>query len=750
MKSPLARATLQRYNIYITGCLVLLITLLAVLYFVTQSKTHAANKSDWVAGNIISDENFTNSNSMSVEEIQAFLDAKIGTCDIWGTGRATEYGSSLSRADYAASKGWPGPPYTCLNKYYEVPKLSPSVNIPANNYSAPSSIPNGAQSAAWIIKNAADLNGISPKVLLVKIATESLGPLTSDNWPLFSQYRYAMGSHCPDSGVGGSANCDSTYAGFSIQIYSAAELLRWYLDNSQQAWWPYKKPYQNNTIQWNVTERGCGSSSVYIQNKATAALYTYTPYQPNDAALNNMYGTGNNCSAYGNRNFWRVYWDWFGDTRGFEVSGAILQRYQALGSASGMLGTPTSGVRCGLKNNGCYQPFQNGAIYWSPSSGAWESNGNIRARYQQLGFEQSALGYPTGAQTCGIKNDGCYQPYQFGYMYWSNDSGAWESKGGIRERYISLNVENGPMGYPTGPETCGLQNGGCYQSYQTGAIYWSPASGAWENQGGLRYRYGQLGFENSSLGYPTGAAKLDNGIYTQPFQNGALVGNDANGYWDVKNAISAYYQQYDPTALKIGFPVHSEVCNLRGGGCYQPFQSGAIYWSPASGTWESKGGIRSRYEQIGFEQSPIGYPTGTELCGLKNGGCAQPYQWGALYWSPASGAWEVKGAIRTRYEQLGSDTSSLGYPTQPEICGLKGGGCFQPFQNGGIYWSPTTGVWESTGPIRTQYAQLGFEGGRLGYPISAPQTNSDSSSTQRFKNGVISISAAGVATITYN
>jgi len=49
-----------------------------------------------------------------------------------------------------------------------------------------------------------------------------------------------------------------------------------------------------------------------LQNQATAGLYNYTPYQPNQAALNNLYGSGDACSAYGNRNFWRIYIDWFG------------------------------------------------------------------------------------------------------------------------------------------------------------------------------------------------------------------------------------------------------------------------------------------------------------------------------------------------------------------------------------------------------------------------------------------------------
>jgi hypothetical protein len=55
---------------------------------------------------------------------------------------------------------------------------------------------------------------------------------------------------------------------------------------------------------------------VFIENQATAGLYNYTPYTPNDAALNNMYGTGDACSSYGNRNFWRIYTDWFGNPNG--------------------------------------------------------------------------------------------------------------------------------------------------------------------------------------------------------------------------------------------------------------------------------------------------------------------------------------------------------------------------------------------------------------------------------------------------
>jgi len=306
--------------------LVIIASLLGLGFIITLTQTsYAVVTSDWKAGNIIDDSIFTDTESMNVSQIQDFLNYKVGTgtngvpgqCDTNGI-RTSELGGG-TRAQYGAAHDNPVP-FTCLKDFYEVPKTVPGSGVPANNYGG-KPIPAGAKSAAQLIWDAAQKYDISPKVLLVKLGTESAGPLTSDDWPFLRQYTYAMGSHCPDSGPNGSANCDSDYAGFSIQMDSAASLLRWYLDSMSQPWWSYKKPYQNNSILWNIVESGCGAADVFIENKATAALYTYTPYQPNQAALNNMYGTGDGCSAYGNRNFWRTYNDWFGST--MAINGSI-------------------------------------------------------------------------------------------------------------------------------------------------------------------------------------------------------------------------------------------------------------------------------------------------------------------------------------------------------------------------------------------------------------------------------------------
>jgi hypothetical protein len=282
--------------------------------------THAANGADWAAGNIISDGVFANANAMSVADIQAFLNTKVGTggsayatpgfCDTQGT-RTSEFGGG-TRAQYATSTGR-STPFTCLKDYYEVPKVDPAPGIPANNYGG-TPIPAGAISAAEMVWNAGQRYSVNPRVLLVMIQKESAGPLITDDWPFLSQYTYAMGAHCPDSGPGGAANCDPNYAGFSMQIQESARLLRYYITNMDQPWWTYKKLGANDILYQN-SRPSCGSSTVNIVTRATAALYTYTPYQPNQAALNNLYGLGDECSAYGNRNFWRMFIDWFGSTQ---------------------------------------------------------------------------------------------------------------------------------------------------------------------------------------------------------------------------------------------------------------------------------------------------------------------------------------------------------------------------------------------------------------------------------------------------
>ena len=80
-------------------------------------------------------------------------------------------------------------------------------------------------------------------------------------------------------------------------------------------------------------------------------------------------------------------------------------------------------------------------------------------------------------------------------------------------------------------------------------------------------------------------------------------------------------------------------------------------------------------------------------------GYRQMYQQGAIYWSPTTGACAVHGAIFQKWASMGYEKSSLGYPTTNELgSGPTATAVLDNtpqrtsyFQNGSITWNQTTG-----------------------------------------------------------
>ncbi|HEY5149870.1 MAG TPA: hypothetical protein VIJ23_08615, partial [Mycobacterium sp.] len=131
--------------------------------------------------------------------------------------------------------------------------------------------------------------------------------------PTPGSYAAAWGWHCPDTGPGGTANCDPAYAGLVNQAYGMAK--QWSRYRTDPDKYTYRAGHTINIL-FNVAESGCGAAPVTITNTATASLYNYTPYQPNPASLAAYPGEGDRCSSYGNRNFFFLYETYFGSTGG--------------------------------------------------------------------------------------------------------------------------------------------------------------------------------------------------------------------------------------------------------------------------------------------------------------------------------------------------------------------------------------------------------------------------------------------------
>lgn len=261
-------------GLFIGGLLLLLTT----NFFIIQNQKASAYAPPFSAGKIIDDAVFTNTTTMSASQIQDFLNSKVSSCDTNGT-QQSEYGGGTraqwGQANYGQST------FTCLKDYQQ----------------------NGL-SAAQIIYNVSQQYHINPEVLIVLLQKEE--GLVTDTWPLGVQYDSATGYNCPDNG---GCSADPQYGGLTNQLTWSAKMFH-AIETDSPTWYT---PYElgDNYILYNK-DSSCGGSIVNIQNRATQALYNYTPYQPNQAALNAPMGTTVSCGAYGNINFFRYFQQWFG------------------------------------------------------------------------------------------------------------------------------------------------------------------------------------------------------------------------------------------------------------------------------------------------------------------------------------------------------------------------------------------------------------------------------------------------------
>ena len=256
--------------------MVFLFTFLTSYFRNNKMGVEAASLDNFDPGLIISDWQMGNYNSMTETEIQAFLTTK-NSCK----NDDYEYYLRLS-ANTNYKWHFENGHFVCLSE----------------ELFGDGEVIGEGETAAHIIWQTAQDYKINPQVLLVLLQKET--GLITDPIPNDGDYRKATGYGCPDT-----APCLAQYYGFKNQIRKAAALFRAVLDGG---WTNY--PLGENYVQYNPNA-SCGGSVVNIRSLATSALYRYTPYQPNEGALAAGYGTAY-CGAYGNRNFYLYFEDWFG------------------------------------------------------------------------------------------------------------------------------------------------------------------------------------------------------------------------------------------------------------------------------------------------------------------------------------------------------------------------------------------------------------------------------------------------------
>ena len=223
------------------------------------------------------------------------------------------------------------------------------------------------------------------------------------------------------------------------------------------------------------------------------------------------------------------------------------------------------------------------------------------------------------------------------------------------------------------------------------------------------------------LGAPTNEFYFDvaSVSWIQPFANGILMYNDANGQaFAMHGAILATYWAL-PVRATLGYLVSDEMPGARGGSRKSLFSGGGIYWSSATGALPVLGQIWVDYESNG-ESAWIGLPTAAEVA--IGGGRQQVFQSAQMYWRTGSGrAFMVTGAILTRFLATGG-TSTWGFPVSNESDILDHHnvaiGRISEFEHCTIYWSGPSGPAIVYGDIRDKYRSVGGPTSELGFPTS--------------------------------
>ncbi|WP_442932927.1 LGFP repeat-containing protein [Mycobacterium kyogaense] len=146
-------------------------------------------------------------------------------------------------------------------------------------------------------------------------------------------------------------------------------------------------------------------------------------------------------------------------------------------------------------------------------------------------------------------------------------------------------------------------------------------------------------------------------------------------------------------------------------------------------TWQATGGDTGPLGPVSGDVYPIG------------AGFAQNFASGKVFFTPATGAHFMQGAILEKYESLGGPADGdLGFPTIDEGPGRAPNSVnstFSASDNPVIFWTPDTGAHVVRGPINAAWDRLGGSSGTLGVP-SEDETYDGAVVTQKFTGGQIS------------
>ncbi|AKA95717.1 LGFP repeat-containing protein [Corynebacterium ulcerans] len=209
-------------------------------------------------------------------------------------------------------------------------------------------------------------------------------------------------------------------------------------------------------------------------------------------------------------------------------------------------------------------------------------------------------------------------------------------------------------------------------------------------------------------------------------------------YWpspyEVCGAIRELYDSIGGPKSFLTFPKSNELTNPDGIGKRSEFINGFIYWHPKTGAHTVSIPATVVWAANGWERGYFGYPVTSDVPLGDSWYKQQIYTHNNVLPVQAG----IQGRIYDKWQELGAQNSSLGYPITSEASTPDGIGRYNLFQNGIMVWNPKFGAHAITGDILLQWVYSGAINGDVGYPISDPgEADSDGWKEQKFEKGSI-------------
>ena len=484
-----------------------------------------------------------------------------------------------------------------------------------------------------------------------------------------------------------------------------------YYDLEKWTWEGHKPPtdpnvYNNIVNNWYSALQSAGYKNL--------GVYSYTSYLQGPLKHADIYAKTTWVAQYGAR----MGFDSFPtNSRGWQ--------YTSSGKVDGISGN----VDMNAFGN---KEYVNGGS--SNSATSYEVKGNMGVEWRSIGAEKSVIGKPIANEVCDWTQGrvNCYQNFENGAISWTPSTGAHYTTGAIRKEWARRNYEHGVLGYPIEDEKK-LSNDWKYQRFQNGDI-WS--RGTKESRIVL-YNLRDSFYKNggySSLGGPVADEEsMGRGWWRQRFQYGDVWSKDGTNYrFVIKFDLRDSWNQHRGFSW-LGAPVANEE-NMGNGYWRQRCENGDVWTrNGASEKYIVMLNLRdSFYKNGGY--SSLGGPVADEES-MGRGWWRQRFQYGDV-WSKDGTNYRfvIKFDLRDSWNQH-RGFSWLGAPVANEE-NMGNGYWRQRCENGDV-WT-RNGASEKYIVMlnlrKEYYAKGGFS--KLGGPVSE-ERNLGSIWRQDFQKGSI-------------